>query len=660
MVEGEAALVQLHRDTPAFTGLQINLDEFLQFLHWTRHAGGNVPHINLRDLLAHAFAGVGDAEAYLKGIRVQHGVPVQMQIGIAELRVGQAMTEGVTHRKLLLFIIAVAHKDTLAVDGFLPLRIRQRAGGVTAEQGIALCQFAARICFTQKQSDNGLCNRLSAGVHAQNGLHILRPGHLHRRAGKEHHRHGLVQLDEGFNQVVLVIRQTHVLAVEPLGFHPVRQTGENHDVIGIQSHRGGFCFEEGIYHVLLQTIAGRISIIKLRIILIQHLQHAAMLRGDHMAAATALIAHEPGKCTDYRDLLPLADGQGLGVVLQQDGAFLCGLTRQQVMGLHIIGCVLALVCDAFLNQLQNAQHRFVQLLHRELAGFHSLDEALRHDFAAVGHTKVEAFTDALGLIVHRTPVGYNDTFIAPFAAKNLVDQVMMLRAELTVNLIIGGHDRPGLGFPHRRLKAGQINLPQGTFVHNLIDGHAAGFLVVYGKMLERGAHAHGLHTQNVVLGHLGREEGILGKILEIAAAQGAALDICARTQQDGHLLSQTFLAQRLTDFLQQLSVPAAGQRRGRGEAGSGNALVDAQMIRLAGLFAQTMGAVRHHDLRNTLARDFFRQPEGCALAEAGLFLQRQGLQNLTCPFHVVSSSFISSTAMPSPPSSSRTFPCRPP
>ena len=201
-----------------------------------------------------------------------------------------------------------------------------------------------------------------------------------------------------------------------------------------------------------------------------------------------------------------------------------------------------------------------------------------------------------------------------------------------VDKVIGGHDGLGLRLLDHHLEAGQVNFPQGALVHDGIRGHAAQLLTVHGKVFGAGGNAVFLDAADVGRRHLTGKVGILREILEVAAAQGAALDVQAGAQQHRHALCRCFFAHGCAHSLAQRGVPAVGHgSRGR-EAGGGHTGVQAQMVGSTGLLADAVGAVRQGDGRDALAR----QRPGCehrAAAQQGAFLfQRQALDDI-CVFH---------------------------
>ena len=147
-------------------------------------------------------------------------------------------------------------------------------------------------------------------------------------------------------------------------------------------------------------------------------------------------------------------------------------------------------------------------------------------------------------------------------------------------------------------KPGQVNFPQGALVHDGVRSHTPRFLAVDGKVLRAGGYALGLDAANISRRQLAREIRVLGEIFKAAAAEGAALGVQARPQQNGDLLRGGLLAHGPADFLAQRRIPAARHGGGCGEAGGRHAGVQPQVIRRPGLLAHAVGAVGQGDGRH--------------------------------------------------------------
>ena len=234
-----------------------------------------------------------------------------------------------------------------------------------------------------------------------------------------------------------------------------------------------------------------------------------------------------------------------------------------------------------------------------LYGLHQLPDGVA---AGTGHFEGGAVLHAEGVVIGAAPVGDDGPVEAPVLPQNVLQQVGILVGVGAVDEVVGGHDGLGLCLFHHDLEAGQIQLPQGALIEHRVAGHAAQLLTVDRKVFGAGRDAVFLDAAHIGGGHPAREDGVFREILEVTAAEGAALDIQAGTEQDSHFLCGGFLAQCLADGFAQLLIPAA-RSGGRGrKAGCRNAGVEAQMVGGTGLLADTVGAVRKGDSRDALAR----------------------------------------------------------
>ena len=160
-----------------------------------------------------------------------------------------------------------------------------------------------------------------------------------------------------------------------------------------------------------------------------------------------------------------------------------------------------------------------------------------------------------------------------------------------VDQIVAGHDGFRCGLFDHDFKPGQVQLAQRALVDHRVRCHAAQLLRVDRKMFGAGRNAVGLDAPHVPCGHLAGKIRVLREILEVAAAEGAALGVEARPQQYGDFLRGSFLAHGFAHFLAQGGVPAAGHSDSRGKAGSRHAGVQPQMVRRPGLLAHAVGAI---------------------------------------------------------------------
>ena len=229
------------------------------------------------------------------------------------------------------------------------------------------------------------------------------------------------------------------------------------------------------------------------------------------------------------------------------------------------------------------------------------------------------------MVVAGAPVRHHIAFEAPLLAQDIREQMGIFIGIHAVDQIVAGHDGLGIALFHRDLKAGQIDLPQSPLIQHRVRGHPAQLLRVDSKVLGAGAHAAPLDALYVGGRHFTGKVGILGKILKIPSAQGAALDIQTGTKDHMDIVSRCLLSQSPSQLLSQLRIPGVGHSCGGREAGGGQGFVDAQMILIARLFAQAVRAVSHEHGGNTQAGQVVGAPTGLALQKHGLFFQRHFL-----------------------------------
>ena len=278
------------------------------------------------------------------------------------------------------------------------------------------------------------------------------------------------------------------------------------------------------------------------------------------------------------------------------------------------------------HDVQDAGHRPVQHRLVQRAAAHRLDQLFVVHAARTRHLQVQPGGHAAHPVIDGAPVRHGKAGETPFIPQDLVEQQGILAGVGAVHPVVAAHQRPGTALPHRRLKGGQVNLTQGALVHPAVRRHAAGLLAVGSKMLGTGPHAFALYALDEPGGQLSGQEGVFAVILEVAAAQRAALDVDGRPQHHAHPRSPGFPAQGGAHPAGQGGVKAGGCRASGGKTDRLDALVGVVAARLLG--AQAVGTVRHHHGRN--AQPFHRlgAPEIRAGTQAGLFLQGQGLHQL--------------------------------
>ena len=273
------------------------------------------------------------------------------------------------------------------------------------------------------------------------------------------------------------------------------------------------------------------------------------------------------------------------------------------------------------DDVQDAGHGAVQHGLVQCAAAHGIDEPAVVDPLRAGHLQLKAGGNALNTVVHRAPVGHDKAVKAPRPAQNVGQQRLVLARIGTVEPVVAAHHGPGAGLFHGGLKGGQINLLQGALVHAAVYRQAAGLLIVGGKMLDACAYAFALHTVDEPCGQLTGKVGVLGVVFKIAAAQGAALDVDGRPQQDLHAVGAGLPPEGGTHAAGQRRVKRCGRRTPGREADRLDAVVGVGAALPLG--AQAVGAVTDLDGRDAQPFHCLGMPEIRAGAKPGLFLQRQ-------------------------------------
>ena len=171
------------------------------------------------------------------------------------------------------------------------------------------------------------------------------------------------------------------------------------------------------------------------------------------------------------------------------------------------------------------------------------------------------------------------------------------------------------------LERGQIDFAERALVDYAVNAHAEIFLIVCAEVFERYADTVFLNAVNPRRAHSSREEGVFRKIFEVSAAERAALDVDAGTENGGDAESFGFLCNRRAHFFQQGGVPRACRRYGGGEAGCGIGFAHNVGSRAFLFFTQSVRAVRHAYGRNARAFDGESFPERKSGAQSGFFFE---------------------------------------
>ena len=222
------------------------------------------------------------------------------------------------------------------------------------------------------------------------------------------------------------------------------------------------------------------------------------------------------------------------------------------------------------------------------------------------------------------PVGHDDALEAPLVTQHVGQQPVILGGVHAVDTVVGAHDGPRLGGLDDVFEGRQVDLAQGALADAGIDAQTVGLLVVGGEVLERGAHALGLHAGDDADRLMAGQVRVLGPIFEAAAAERVALDVDGGGPDHGHLLLDALLGHRLADLVDEFRVPGAGQAGRRREAGGGHGVVEIGLAGAGGQgLAQAVGAVGDHVAGNALGFNALQMPGVAAGSQGCLLFKRQ-------------------------------------
>ena len=162
----------------------------------------------------------------------------------------------------------------------------------------------------------------------------------------------------------------------------------------------------------------------------------------------------------------------------------------------------------------------IQARFAQFAFLHRFDDFFIVDAVAGGHFQVQARCNTGRPFIDGAPVGNDKAFEAPLFFQDIIQKVRILGSVYPIDLVVSTHDRPGLRFLDGNFECGQVDLVERLFVYVRTHGHSLELLVIDRKMFQGSSDALVLHTIDIGGGQLTREDGVFGKVLEIAPAQG--------------------------------------------------------------------------------------------------------------------------------------------
>ncbi len=226
------------------------------------------------------------------------------------------------------------------------------------------------------------------------------------------------------------------------------------------------------------------------------------------------------------------------------------------------------------GEAQQAAHLVVDRRLGHAAVADGLGERLAPEGVRPRHREVERGAARLVRRARRRPVRHHDAVEAPLALERLGEQ-RALRHRRAVDAVVGGHERPGRGEAPDVLERREVELAQRALVDLRVDGHPVGLGLVGDVVLDGRGDTARLHAAHVRRADPAAQERVLGEVLEVAAAERAAVEVHARREEDVDVLAAGLGGEQAAQALDEPLVPARRERRRRRQVRGGVALVPA-------------------------------------------------------------------------------------
>ena len=249
-----------------------------------------------------------------------------------------------------------------------------------------------------------------------------------------------------------------------------------------------------------------------------------------------------------------------------------------------------------------------------------VEQAVAPGAVRSGHLQVEATLGGTDHGLGGHPVADHDAVEAPLVLEDAGEQRAVLEhgagRDAVVDTGVGAHHRPRLRLADELLERREVDLAQRALVDAGQVAGALGLGVVGDEVLDAHADAAVLRGPHHVHGDRAGEQRVLGVALEVAAADGRALQVDLRGEHHVDAVPAGLGGEHRTDLVGQVHVPRRGERARRGERRRG--LVGA--VRDA---AHAGGAVRDVHGAQADVRHGGGRPQAGTDDEANLLLERE-------------------------------------
>ena len=298
------------------------------------------------------------------------------------------------------------------------------------------------------------------------------------------------------------------------------------------------------------------------------------------------------------------------------------------------------------DQTQHPAHLVVQRLHVGFALAQEIQIGMRQIVVVVGvpspapesvrpraELHVQSVPDRLFRVVDAAPVRDHNPVEPPFPFQDVVQQVLVVAAMLSLILVIGPHHGPRAALLHGGLECRKVDLVQSPVVDLHVDRQTTRLLIVQRKVFHARRDAVLLHLLHVGHDHARSKVRVFAHVFEVAAVERRAVDVHARAQQHVLLPVAGLLADRLPVERRHRGVPRRGKARQR-RKGRTRVVRPARLVPFVpkNLRADAVRTVRAPHLGDTQARNTRRREFRLCVQHGDLLFKRHTRQGVLDTF----------------------------
>ena len=177
------------------------------------------------------------------------------------------------------------------------------------------------------------------------------------------------------------------------------------------------------------------------------------------------------------------------------------------------------------------QDSFVYDFFGHFAGFRKFLKLPARPVSASGHFQIGASQHGFFRGVKRAPVGHHEAFKTPFVSQDIVQEPTIGASLSAVEQVVAPHHSLNIRLFDGHLKRSEIQLSQGTLIHDAVGNEAIGLLFVGREMLDARSYSLSLHSPNEGHSHAAAEIGVFAVALKSAPRCRHSVEVHGRSQQ---------------------------------------------------------------------------------------------------------------------------------